>query len=74
MALIKCNDCGELFDEEDVVTRYETVGEFWGQPARGKFEACPNCGSDNLEEDLCRFCDHHTKYGCELEECDFTEA
>ena len=33
MAKLKCNDCGEIFDEDEAGERHEYVSEFWGSPA-----------------------------------------
>lgn len=46
----RCCNCGREFDEEEARTRYENVGEFWGQPAYMETMVCPSCGSDEIEE------------------------
>ena len=43
-----CNNCGRFIEEEDLDTREECVGEFWGRPAYEKFDVCPHCGSDEV--------------------------
>ena len=45
----KCDDCGEIFDEENCGTRHECVGEFWGAPAYKDFMVCPNCDSEYID-------------------------
>lgn len=50
MRKLKCYDCGEIFDEEDADTVSENVGEFWGSPAYMNYNACPRCGSTELDE------------------------
>lgn len=50
--MIKCLNCGELFDEPKRVM--ESRGEFWGMPAYEPMYYCPYCGSDEMidEEEL----------------------
>ena len=50
MAKIKCLNCEEVFDEEDLVQKQEYMGEFWGQPAYETFSYCPFCGEDQFED------------------------
>ena len=51
MRKLKCENCGEVFREEDADIRREKVGDFWGSPAYMNYNACPSCGSKDLEED-----------------------
>lgn len=44
-----CNDCGCEFEEPKTVNDYR--GEFWGVPCYEALSECPNCGSDDIEED-----------------------
>lgn len=46
----KCYDCGAIFDEDEIVSRSEYVGEFWGSPAYQTVNYCPECGSDYIRE------------------------
>jgi hypothetical protein len=46
----KCEDCGIEFEEEDMGTYQECVGEFWGFPAYESFDCCPNCSSTDIYE------------------------
>ena len=48
--MLICNDCGEIFDDDDLESRSECVGEFWGSPAYDSYGVCPYCGSDDYEE------------------------
>lgn len=50
MRKLKCENCGEVFREEDADTQQECVGDFWGSPAYMYYNACPTCGSTDLEE------------------------
>ncbi len=43
-----CEDCGAEF--ENPASYEETIGEFWGFPARETFYVCPECGSDRYDE------------------------
>ena len=46
----KCEDCGEIFNEDEAGTERERVGEFWGAPAYKDFIVCPRCRSYYIEE------------------------
>ena len=46
----RCEDCGAIFDEDEIDSRSEYVGEFWGTPAYQTFNYCPECGSDCIRE------------------------
>lgn len=48
--MLKCCDCGCVFDEDDADKRSECVGEFWGSPAYDSYLVCPDCGSDDIED------------------------
>ena len=48
--LLRCNNCDEVFDEDDLESRSECVGEFWGSPAYDSYGICPYCGSDDYDE------------------------
>lgn len=47
--MIRCVNCGEVFEEEDVQTRSEYISEFWGAPAYMDVCVCLHCGSDDME-------------------------
>lgn len=49
MSKVKCLNCEQVFDEEDVVIREECVGEFWGSPAYERRAYCPYCGEDAID-------------------------
>lgn len=49
--MLKCDDCGNTFETEDLDYYTECVGEFWGSPAYETFYVCPFCGSDCYGED-----------------------
>lgn len=48
--MIKCCNCGEVFDIDECGQRLELVGEFWGSPAYDNVDVCPFCRSDDLED------------------------
>jgi RNA polymerase subunit RPABC4/transcription elongation factor Spt4 len=48
--MIKCYNCGSVFDEDELEHREENVGEFWGAPAYMKVDICPHCGSDEIDD------------------------
>lgn len=50
---VKCDNCGKIFDSDEIKVISEYMGEFWGMPAYEDFEACPYCDSyeiDNVKE------------------------
>lgn len=46
----KCDDCGAVFEEEDIAVWKESRGEFWGMPAYETMCGCPNCFSTSINE------------------------
>lgn len=48
--MMRCYDCGCVFDEEEADEKRECVGEFWGTPAYESYMVCPKCKSDDIEE------------------------
>ena len=47
--MYKCTECGCIFDEEDVATWEEDMGEFWGAPCTQTMSGCPRCYSTGYE-------------------------
>ena len=45
-----CCDCMKKFDEDEMDSRYDNVGEFWGSPAYMTIGICPFCGSEDFDE------------------------
>lgn len=45
-----CTNCSRIFSEDEADVRSERVGEFWGSPAYMEYNACPECGSMDVEE------------------------
>lgn len=45
-----CNDCGEVFSEEECVRSRDFVGFCGDAPAYEDISVCPVCGSDAFEE------------------------
>lgn len=46
----KCESCGHEFEEDEMITVQECVGEFWGVPAYESWGACPRCKSTDIYE------------------------
>lgn len=65
--MYRCTHCKHLFEEPEVRSYTECVGEFWGTPAYDTFtdEHCPDCGSDDFEEvhSTCWNCKYIDKCG-----------
>lgn len=47
---VQCNNCDEIFDEEDLEEGEEYRGDYWGEHAYEKCYYCPFCGSDDWSE------------------------
>lgn len=45
-----CNDCGLIFDENEIAMWKESRGEFWGQPCYETMQGCPSCHSGDIEQ------------------------
>ena len=47
--MYKCNCCGELFEEPEVISVEEGRGEYWGVPCSETmyYERCPHCGEED---------------------------
>ena len=57
MKMFKCEECGEIFSEEEIAHWSESMGEYWGSPCSQEFAGCPYChccGYDEIEP--CKIC------------------
>lgn len=53
-----CQNCGAEFERP--ARCREAVGEYMGRTAYEDFEACPNCGSEEIDEmKKCEICGEH---------------
>lgn len=50
--MLKCWDCGEVFEEPEVRVSAEVL-DIAGEPVRPRYCACPFCGSGEIEEASC---------------------
>ena len=54
--MLKCTDCGEIFDEDEVVYERVCWEDYYGVSGMlhgrhyGSMAICPHCGSDEIEE------------------------
>ena len=54
--MLKCAECGEIFDEDEVVYErvcwedYYGVGSAFQNKNYGSVATCPHCGSDEIRE------------------------
>lgn len=50
--MYKCEDCGSVFDEPEHVPYckedYNGVADMFGRQTWGTYEACPYCGSEEI--------------------------
>lgn len=61
--MLKCKECGHLFEDGEQKTYRENMGECHGSPAYQEFSVCPVCGEDYEEVKPCKICgsyDHET--------------
>lgn len=64
--MVMCSECRGIFDENELETKQEILGEAWGQPAIQEFDCCPNCGGTNFEETrTCLLCNEEFAYSHE---------
>ena len=54
--MLKCLDCGHIFEEGDRHEWKEARGEYWGQPAYETVVGCPRCGGAYEETKPCASC------------------
>jgi hypothetical protein len=48
--MVKCYDCGRVFEESELKAVNESRGEFWGAPCYETMYYCPFCGGDSIED------------------------
>ena len=48
--MLKCEDCGLEFEDNEIATWREDRGEFWGMPAYETCWGCPRCHSTAVED------------------------
>ena len=51
MMLLRCNECGLVFREDDAEIEEELIGEAWGRPIYEKWLLCPKCNQPVGEYD-----------------------
>ena len=57
MQMLRCIDCGKIFDDDDVAVWEESRGEFWGVPCSETVSGCPHCQGDYEQVTTCKRCD-----------------
>ena len=55
--MLKCLECGHIFEEGERHEWKEARGEYWGQPAYETVVGCPRCGGVYEETKLCAVCE-----------------
>lgn len=74
--MMKCGNCSEVFDDEDVRVCREDMGEHFGTPCYELSECCPCCGSDDIADaEQCTICgEYFDRYELENNACDKCQA
>ena len=54
--MLRCLECGHIFEEGERHEWKETRGEYWGQPAYETVVGCPICGGAYEETKPCVVC------------------
>ena len=54
--MLKCLDCGHIFEKGEEDRWEEPRGEFWGQPVTETVTGCPCCGGVYEETQPCSVC------------------
>ena len=56
MSKLKCLECGNVFDDDEISYWSESRGEFWGEPCSEEMSGCPYCGGDYEDAYECEEC------------------
>ena len=51
-----CEECGKVFEEDEICTWQESRGEFWGAPCSEEMEGCPHCKGSFVKAKECKVC------------------
>ena len=54
--MLKCIECGHIFEEDEKAEWHESRGEFWGFPCEEKMVGCPKCHGVYEEAAECTEC------------------
>ena len=73
METYRCEECGEIFREDEMGYWRESRGEFWGSPCSEEMAGCPCCHSMYYHEaNPCKICGSYDKGDVEdfCEDCE----
>ena len=48
--MLKCEECGLIFEDDELASWDEDRGEFWGTRCFETVQGCPNCFSGDVVE------------------------
>lgn len=54
--MLKCLECGYVFNEGEELEVVDHVGDFWKDPAYQVYHCCPKCGGGFEELERCEIC------------------
>jgi uncharacterized C2H2 Zn-finger protein len=70
MSWYKCDECGKVFREEDIIQIVSHSGEYWGTPYTERENASPCCRNSFTKGAACKECGEYTdKYKEYCREC-----
>lgn len=60
--MFKCDNCGEIFSDDEIKRTTEKIGEFWGSPAYIDSYSCPYCENEEYHEvKECKICENYSE-------------
>jgi hypothetical protein len=62
--IYRCRDCGEVFDEDEIVTHTGYLSEAWGRPIYETVSESPCCGGSYEEAKKCSICGQYEDMEC----------
>lgn len=54
--MLKCCECGKVFEDGEVARWREDRGEFWGFKSYETMTGCPSCRGEYEEAEMCENC------------------
>lgn len=73
--MLRCINCGHIFDEDEADTARCCVAEFWGQPAYETYKDCPECHAEDITdfEYPLEGCENYGQCDFDCENCEYAD-